>query len=203
MVDRMSKIKSKGALQKVSGVQGLRQILQSYLGKSKADDEVAQVPVIQGSVDMGVSVVADKDKLVVETLTDQEGSFAEVREDLQCHPVSDSEHNHDGLDDRPDLEQAVQTTGSDWANEVESQVDEGTHATGSQHELDAAQAGETWVMVANRGVATLVANRSKKTQKSVDGAQGFVISVTHGATQHASHTGLFRGTACGHGHGHG
>ncbi len=78
MVDRMSKIKSKGALQKVSGVQGLRQTLQSYLWKSKADDEAAQVPIIQGNMDMGVSVVADKDELVVETLTNHKGSFAEV-----------------------------------------------------------------------------------------------------------------------------
>ncbi len=126
----MSKIKSKGALQKVSGVQGLRQMLQSYLRKSKTDDEVAHVPNIQGNVDIGVSVVADKDELVVESLVNQEGSFADVRGDIHCYPVSDTEHNHDGFDDGPDLEQVVQTTGSDWADAVESQVDEGTHASG-------------------------------------------------------------------------
>ncbi len=58
-------------------------------------------------------------------------------------------------------------------------------------------------MVANQGVATLVANRSEKPQKSIDGAQEFVIPVTHGASHSISHTGSFRGTTHGQGHGHG
>ncbi len=83
----MSKIKSKGALQKVSGVQGLRQMLQSYLQKSKADDEAVQVPITQESIDVSVSVVADKDELLAEAVTDQRSPFAEVRGDLEHHPV--------------------------------------------------------------------------------------------------------------------
>ncbi len=39
--------------------------------------------------------------------------------------------------------------GTDWADAVESQVDKGTHDTDSQQEVDVAQTGETWTMVAN------------------------------------------------------
>lgn len=82
MADKMSKAKGKAGLQKVSGVQGLRQTLQSYLRKPKSGEagemkeqvtececesgsETGEVGVVVMNVseEKEVAVVAEKEKV--------------------------------------------------------------------------------------------------------------------------------------------
>ncbi len=156
------KNKSKSNIQKTVSVQGIKQMIQSYLKKTRSDD-VSPASRLAGDITEGQASCADagcmdaalQSMQSMQTKTMNTTQLKVVEnvgpEDINLAGESGEIEMETEAEAEPDLEQLVTCSGAEWADAVESQNGQVEHVT--QPDLikeSLANDGETWASVVRK-----------------------------------------------------